>query len=272
MRLFWITIVAAFLGASALQANVLATVNGEDITQQELQLLLSQSELPAYEAISAEDRKRLVESMIERKLLAQHAKAQGVEKSSEYQSALNVLRENLMIDVWLESYAKGLPVTDAEAKKIYDENRDRFSQPEQVRARHILVENEAEAKAIITDLNKKRGAELEQAFGQVAQQRSIDPGSGQKGGDLGYFARDRMVPEFAEAAFGLKKGEMTKTPVQSAFGFHIIYLVDRKEATTASFNDVAEQMKNAARMQKFEQALEQLAEDLRKKAKITYPN
>ncbi len=271
MRLLLTALLAALL-ATAAQAKVLATVNGETITQQEMELLLAQSDLPNFEAIGESDRKRLVESMIERKLLAQHARGEGIEENPDYQAAVAVLKENLMIDVWLESYAGNIPVTEEEAKKIYDENRDRFSQPEQVRARHILVEARSEAEAIISDLKRLKGAELEQRFSQVAQSRSVDPGSGQKGGDLGYFARDRMVKEFADAAFDLKKGEMTQRPVQSDFGYHVIYLVDRKPAATRSYEEVAEQMKNAVRMQKFEQHLEQLTRELKEGAEITYPN
>jgi peptidylprolyl isomerase len=265
-------LLALMLGFSLAEAKTLVTVNGESITQEEMELLLSQSELPDFNAISPEDQKRLIESMVERKLLAQHAQSEGIEENERYQKAVAVLRENLMIDIWLEKYASTIPVSDAEAKKLYEENRDRFSQPEQVRARHILVESKAEAEAIISDLKRLKGTELEQRFSEVAQERSVDPGSGQKGGDLGFFARDRMVKPFADAAFEMEKGEITRQPVKSDFGFHVIYLVDRKPAMTRSYEDVAEQMKNAARMQKFEEHLETLTDELRQDAEVTYPN
>lgn len=260
------------LGAGFLNAAVLATVNGETITSDELNLMLNQAQMPAFDALNKEDQQKLIGSMVERKLLAQHAQKQGIEKNADYQKALTVLKENLAIDVWLDTHMKSQPVTDAEAKAMYEENKERFRQPEQVRARHILVEKEADAKAIIKELSAKKPAELEAAFEAIAKEKSMDPGSGQRGGDLGYFAKERMVKEFADAAFALKKGEMTKTPVQSAFGYHIIYQVDRKAASVTPYESVAEQMKNNVRMKKFEASLEKLSADLKQKAKITYPN
>lgn len=260
------------LGAGFLNAAVLATVDGEKITTEELNLMLSQAQMPPFDSLKPEDQKKLIDSMVERKLLAKHAQKQGVEKNPEYQKALNVLKENLAIDVWLDGYMKSQPVTEAEAKALYKENEARFKQPEQVRARHILVENEADAKAIIKDLMAKKAGDREAAFEAVAQEKSMDPGSGAKGGDLGYFAKERMVKEFADAAFELKKGEMTKAPVKSAFGYHIIYLVDRKAASVTPYESVAEQMKNGVKMKKFEAQVEKLSGELKQKAKITYPN
>lgn len=263
---------ALLLASNMAFAAVLATVNGEDITTEEVNIILNQNQLPAFESIDEENQKKLINSMIERKLIYQHAKSQGVEKNKKYQAAQKALSENVAIDVWMEDYIKSLPVTDNEAKKLYDENIDRFKQPEQVRARHILVGSEAEAKDLIKTLNSKKASELESAFSDLARTKSTDKGSGANGGDLGFFPREQMVKEFSDAAFKLKKGEITKAPVKSAFGYHIIYLVDKKAAKTVSFNEAKEQLQEAVRMQKIEGSLEKLTGELKQKAKISYPN
>lgn len=166
---------------------------------------------------------------------------------------------------------KSLPASDTEARKLYLDNIDKFKQPEQVRARHILVEKESEAVALIKELNAKPVASRENAFSELAKTKSTDKGSGANGGDLGYFPKEQMVKEFSDAAFALKSGQMTNKPVKSAFGYHIIYVVDKKEAKTVAYEEVSEKLKDNIRMQKFEMSLEKLTSDLKQNAKITYP-
>jgi peptidylprolyl isomerase len=254
----------------SLNAATLATVNGEKITSEEINLLLSQNpQMPKYEQIDDENKKKILEDVIERKLLAQQAKKSGIEKDSKYKMLLNALQENLTAGFYATKKSEAIKITDAEAQKFYDENKDRLARPAQVRARHILVEKEADAKAIIKSLSGKKGADLENAFIAAAKEKGTD-GTKDNGGDLGYFTQEKMVSEFSNAAFAMKKGDLSKTPVKSKFGYHVIYLVDKQESGITPFADVKDEIKNMLKSQKFEAELKKEIEDLRAKAKISY--
>jgi peptidylprolyl isomerase len=263
-------VLAAF-AASSLCAATLATVNGEKITSEAINALLAQNpQAPAYEQLNDEQKKEVLDKVIEQKLLVQQAKKSGVEKESEYKTQLNALQDNLAIGVYLKKKADSTAVTDAEVKKFYEENKARLERPESVRARHILVEKEGDAKSIIKALGSKKGDDLEKEFEKLAKEKSIDPGSAERGGDLGYFSKDRMVKEFSDAAFALKNGELTKNPVKSDFGFHVILKLDHKKAGVTPLEEVAEQLKRSAKAKKFNEALEKEIADLKTKAKISY--
>jgi peptidylprolyl isomerase len=260
---------AAFAAAS-LHAATLATVNGDKITSEEIDILLSQAKAPPYEQLGDDDKKKVLDGAIERKLLTQQAKKSGVEKDSEYKTWLSVLQDNLATEFYVKKKSDSTNVTDAEVKKFYEDNKARLERPETVRARHILVEKEGDAKSIIKALSSKKGADLEKEFEKLAKEKSIDTGSAERGGDLGYFPKDRMVKEFADAAFALKNGELTKTPVKSDFGYHIILTVDHKKAGVTPFEEVEQQLRQSAKAQKFEESLEKEIANLKTKAKISY--
>ena len=131
---------------------------------------------------------------------------------------------------------RNITVTDEEMKKFYDENKEEYLEPEEVRAAHILVKTEDEAKEIIGKLND--GGD----FAQLAKEHGLD-GTKDRGGDLGFFTREDMVPEFSEAAFALEEGAYTKEPVKSQFGFHVIRLDERKAAKQSSFDEVKPQLR-----------------------------
>ncbi|MDR3162918.1 MAG: peptidylprolyl isomerase [Helicobacteraceae bacterium] len=263
------------LCASLAGAAVLATINGETITSEEINALLSQSQQPlTYEQLSDEDKKKVLDEVIDRRLLSQQARKDGIEGNADYKIALEMAKENLAVNLWIKNMLDALSVSDKEAKAFYNDNKARFQeQPEQVHALHILLDesSEARAKEIIKELNGKKASARETAFREIAKSSSIDASSAQNGGDLGYFQHKQMVKEFSDAAFALKKGELSKQPVKSNFGYHIIYLVDKRPAGVVPYENVAEQMKNAAKMKKLETKIEQIVSDLKKKAAITYP-
>ncbi|MDR2034082.1 MAG: peptidylprolyl isomerase [Helicobacteraceae bacterium] len=262
---------AAF--AASLSAATLATVNGDKITSEDADVSLSQQGLNlTYEQLNDEQKKQFLDGEVARKLLSQQAKKSGVEKDSEYKSQLAIAQEQIAIGTYLKKKSDSTTVSDAEVKKLYDELKaqGQLDQPEQARARHILVAQEGEAKDIIKTLSKKKGAELEAEFEKIAKEKSTDKGSAERGGDLGYFSKDRMVKEFSDAAFALKNGEITKTPVKSNFGYHIILVIDRKAAGTLPFGDIADRLKERAKATKFNEALEKEIADLKSKAKISY--
>ncbi|MDR0747559.1 MAG: peptidylprolyl isomerase [Helicobacteraceae bacterium] len=263
------------LCASLSSAAVLATVNGETITSEDINALLSQGQQPlTYEQLGDEDKTKVLNDVIDRRLLSQQARKDGIEKNADYKMALKVAEDNLAVNLWIKNMLDKISVSDKDAKAFYNENKARFpEQPEQVHALHILLDESSEAKAkeIIKELNGKKASAREAAFREIAATSSVDTATAQNGGDLGYFQHKQMVKEFSDAAFALKKGEISKQPVKSNFGYHIIYLVDKRPAGVVPYETVAEQMKNAAKMKKLETQLDKTVSDLKKKAAITYP-
>jgi peptidyl-prolyl cis-trans isomerase C len=186
------------------------------------------------------------------------------------------IRRYIQQNRWMEAQVKGkVDVTDAEAETFYKENPDQFKQPEQVRASHILVKveqgaKEDEVKAKQDAANKildrvKKGEE----FGKLASELSEDPGSKEQSGDLNFFAREQMVPQFSEAAFKLKKGEVSPEPVRSDFGFHIIKVTDRKDAGDVAFAEAKPQLVDFLQGRKKQAEIGKVLRGLRESAKVT---
>lgn len=186
------------------------------------------------------------------------------------------MRENISKDRQLRELLKkeyGTEVTEADAKSMYDSNKERFSHDAQVHARHILLNVEKDADdAKVAEVKERAEAIAKEAkkpgadFEALAKEKSEGP-TASNGGDLGFFEKTRMVPEFAEAAFAMKPGEISE-PVKSDFGFHIIQLVDTKEAGSTSFDEAKEQIMAQLERQKFGESMNELLESLKKDAKI----
>ena len=163
--------------------------------------------------------------------------------------------------------AEGVTVTDEQVKTFFDSHQEQYGgQPEQVKARHILVATEQEATDIIAQLQK--GANFE----QLAKDKSTEPGAKDSGGDLGYFTKGKMIPEFEKAAFAQKVGTYSTTPVKTEFGYHVILVEDHKQGTQADFTKVKEQVAQDALADAKAQKFEAYYTDLRAKAepKIEY--
>jgi peptidyl-prolyl cis-trans isomerase C len=242
--------------APVLAQAPLATVNGEAITEAEVKLALE--DLATQLGNIPEDKQREValDFLIEVKLAAQAAKKDKLDQSAEFALKLNYARDRILMERLLAREGEK-SAGDAALKKFYDDQVAQLKPIEEVRARHILVEQEDDAKKIHA---RVKGGE---DFAKIAGESSKDPGSGQQGGDLGYFAKDRMVPEFAEAAFALKAGEIS-APVKSQFGWHIIKLEDRRTRPVPAYNDVKDRLAQAL----VQKAQNELVEKLKKDAKI----
>ena len=194
-----------------------------------------------------------------REIFVQEAEKRGLATSPDYRAQMELARQSILIRSLFDDYKAKNPVTDADAKAEYDKFKAQASGTE-YRARHILVEKEDEAKALIAKL--KGGA----SFEELAKTNSKDPGSGANGGDLDFAKPDAYVPEFGKAMAALKKGEMTDAPVKTQFGYHIIKLEDTREAPFPGFDEVKGQI-----LQRIEQVrLQDFQESLRKKAKTDY--
>jgi len=198
------------------------------------------------------------------------AKSEMTMEEFREQMRVNVTLEKLLA---AEMAGKVEAVDDAAAKKYYDENPDRFKQQEQVRASHILIKTEgldeagkAEAKTKIEDILKKvkEGGD----FAELAKTHSGCPSSAQ-GGDLGYFERGRMVPEFSDAAFAMKVGEISNV-VQTTFGYHIIKVTDHKAGGSQSFDEVKEGIKTFLKQKQDREFWGKFRQELRDAAKIEY--
>lgn len=248
---------ALLLPLAALAQNI-AIVNGKAVPKARLDTLLDQAKRAGQE-VTPEIQARAKDEVVRREIFAQEAERRGVAQSAEYKAQMELARQSILIRELFEDYKKKNPVTDAEAKAEYDKFKAQNTGME-YRARHILVEQEEEAKALIAQI--KGGA----SFEELAKAKSKDPGSGQNGGDLDFAKPDSYVPEFGKAMSGLKKGEMTETPVKTQFGWHIIRLEDTREAQFPAFDAVKAQIQKHLEQQK----LVKFQQDLSKGAKTDY--
>ncbi|MGL5362235.1 MAG: peptidylprolyl isomerase [Bosea sp. (in: a-proteobacteria)] len=211
-----------------------ATVNGMPITEQEL--ALAAEDLTERLGQMTEDQKRdqLISYMADLKTGAKAAEDAKLAESPEFKRRLAYYRDKVLLDEYLAREAKKA-VTPEAAKKLYDETTKALKPEEEVRARHILVEEEAQAKDALARVRKGED------FAKVAIELSKDPGSGKEGGDLGFFAKDRMVAPFAEAAFGLKVGDVSE-PVKTQFGWHVIKVEEKRTKPLPKFDDVKDEI------------------------------
>jgi peptidyl-prolyl cis-trans isomerase C len=184
------------------------------------------------------------------------------------------IRKMLQQQRWLESQLAGkTEVTEEEAKKFYEENKTEFTQPETVKASHILfrVNKEDSEDVVNQKLKAAQGAEARAKKGEdfttLAKELSEEPGAKESGGDLGFFPKDRMVPEFAEAAFNEKVGEVSN-PVRTQFGWHVIKVTDKKPAGTLPYDEVKSQLMTYLKSKKQEEAAQEVLKSLRDSAKI----
>ncbi len=239
--------------AQPVMAETVGTVNGVPITSEMLQGYIKQ--LPPYVRSQPELLEQAItEQAVNDTLVLQAAKKAGVETSPKYIAKLAALKAELAREIYVrEQIEKNL--TEDRLRAAYAEQYK--AGVEEVKARHILVPDEATAKEVVAKLDK--GGK----FADLAIQYSKD-GSGPNGGDLGYFTRDAMVKPFADAAFALKKGEYTKTPVKSQFGYHIILLEDRRRKEAPKFEEVKSELRQKLAVGQ----IQALLEGLRKNASI----
>jgi len=254
--------------AGSLSAKNLATVNGDVITSDDLQAMLSQMQgAPNYDDLSPEIKKQLLDKEIDRRLLVKAAFASGIEKDPEFKKAMQTLKGNIGLELWMRQIRDDIAVSDKDARAYYSEHKNEATYPEQVQASHILVKTEAEAKKIIKEL--KGSKNLATDFAEAAKTHSTGP-SGPRGGDLGTFSREKMVKPFSDAAFALKSGEMTMSPVNTQFGWHIIYVANKTAGGVVPFEEVKANIAELIKNRKFKEMVEGKVEKLKKSAKVTY--
>ena len=244
------------ISAASAQTKVLAIVNGEAITEAEVTLALEDLQGQYPNMPTNQQQGMALEFLIEVKLAAQAAKGDKFEDTDDFKRKLAYAKERILMERVLNREGTKAS-SDAAVKAYYDEQVKQITPAEEVRARHILVEGEDDAKKIVARI--KSGED----FAKVAAEASKDPGSGKEGGDLGFFTRDRMVPEFAEAAFAMKPGEVSP-PVKSQFGWHIIKLEERRTKPVPPLDQVKDRLAQALA----NKAQSEFVAELRKAAKI----
>ncbi|MFY9541518.1 MAG: peptidylprolyl isomerase [Dethiobacteria bacterium] len=257
-----------------------AVVNGEKIKRSEL-----------YTIMYMQYGKEFLDDLIVERLILQEGKKRGISVSKEEIDAeidiivgeyymgneenlkldlesrgipMDFIRNNFRVNIMLEKIVTGdLEITETEAREYFEENREDFDIPEQVRARHILVDTEEEALEIISRL------ENGEDFAGIAKESSKDTGSKEQGGDLGFFPRGEMVKEFEETAFNLEVGGRS-APVKTSYGYHVIEKLEHKEGREVTYEEVADKVKEAVKENKLPVLKQELISKLKEEALIDY--
>lgn len=249
------------LGASlvlvTLQANAaaVATVNGKEISKEMFDTYAKRIEARQQNGQGV-DRERLINELVNRELLRQTALDMKLDKKPEIQFLIEQQKIDLLIKAAMNEIVNKSPITEAEIEETYKQIRDR-SNPMEFKARHILLKNENDAKAVIKKLDK--GAD----FATLAKTESTGP-SAKDGGNLNWFKPGQMVPEFSQAVMGMKKGEYSKTPVKTQFGYHVIKLEDSRKIEPPKLADVKEKIRGLLQQQR----LQKYVAEKRKSAKV----
>ncbi len=257
-RLAALLVAGAIVSAPVFAADkgkAVATVNGQPIPQTVYDAFVAEQKAQGAPD-SPELQNAVKEELIRREILAQEAKKKGLDKKADIQGQVELAKQAVLIRAYLSEYVKANPISDAQLKAEYDGIKANLGTTE-YKARHVLVEKEEDAKAIIAKLDKG------EKFSELAKQ-SKDPGSKDKGGELGWSAPTAYVKPFGEALLKLKKGEYTKTPVKSDFGYHVIQLDDSRPLTPPPFDQIKPQLQQRAGQQQ----VETLVKELRNKAKV----
>ncbi|UXY14213.1 peptidylprolyl isomerase [Chitiniphilus purpureus] len=246
-----VTLALSAAGAFA----AVATVNGVAIPDSRLDFFVKQV-AERGQKDTPELRARIKEELVRNEVLVQEAAKKGLEKNSDVQTRLELARQQILVGALVNEYVKTNPVSEAELKKEYERIKVNLSGKE-YKARHILVKEEAEAKTIVAELKKGK------KFEDLAKEKSIDKGSAQNGGDLGWSNPSAFVPEFGNALKAMQKGKLSE-PVKSQFGYHIIKLDDVRDAKGPNYEELKPELQRELQGQKVQNYVKGLVD----KAKV----
>jgi len=249
-----VTILA--LSPCAFASDTLATVNGK-VIKQSLYDYIAKDATARGQKIDSQVKDVITNKLVDSELVYQEAQKMGLDKQPDYLAREELARRELLTSLYLQDYVKKNPVSDADSKAAYEQYKKAYGDKE-FSAQHILLKTEAEAKEVITQLNKGGN------FAKIAKEKSIDPGSKDKGGDLGWFSPATMVKPFSDAVAELKKGAVSPNPVQTQFGWHVIKLADTRPAQPLDYDKVKEGLQKNLQQHN----LEKMMADLHSKAKI----
>ncbi len=254
VRMTWAAAALICCAASAAAQGV--KVNGREIPASRIDAVVkaqvAQGRPDSPELVNA-----IKEELIARELIAQEAQKKGIDKQPEVAAQIDLARHEILSSAYLREYLKNNPITDDAMKKEFDRVKPQIPTKE-YKAHHILVEKEDEAKGLIGQI--KKGANFE----KLASEKSKDQGSKGRGGELDWSPAERYVKPFGDALAKLKKGQLTESPVQTQFGWHIIRLDDERAAKVPSFEEAKPQLQQMMQSQ----TVRKLISDLRAKAKV----
>jgi len=254
---------ASVILLSAAQAVEYGTVNGEKITKNDIASIIAEIGM-SYETLDDTMKKEVINTIVERKLLTQAAIKSGIEKTEAYKTLLNSLKKDVAFSVWMrkemKTLADGLSKDKLQAE--YKKNKEKYSIPKKLQARHVLVPDEKVAKEIIKEIDNAKDKKAKLIELAKKHEKTTGPS------DLGWFELEKMVPKFSAAADKLKVGEYSKSPVKTRFGYHVIYLDGKKEASLKPFKVVEDEIRTALTGQAFAGVMKAKTEALRKAAKI----
>ena len=230
---------------------VAATVNGTPISQRTVDLLAKQG-ASAGHPDTPEARRAIIDQLALQTVIAEEAIKQGLDKTPEVTEQVAALKQSVLASAYVQGFINNNPVSEDRLKAEYERIKATVTGTE-YKARHILVEKEAEAKDIIAKLKVDPGA-----FEKLAKERSLDAGSKAQGGELGWFDLSAIAPEFGAATSKLEKGKFTETPVQTQFGYHVILLEDSKPIEAPPLEEVKPMLSQQLQQQDWEKQLEAL--------------
>jgi peptidyl-prolyl cis-trans isomerase C len=258
-QIFSITLLGTALFSSNIMAQNAVIVNGKSIPKAQLDKLVQRSGQPDNPQVRDQAR----EMLVTRELVLQEADNRGVIQKEMVREQLEQARISVLVGAVFEDYVEREGVSESDLKAAYESVKAQYMGKE-YHVEHILVEKEADAKAITAQL--KAGANFE----DIAKAKSLDPGSAKNGGDLGWVSEKALVPEFSKAMVQLKNGQTTDKPVKSQFGWHIIKMIDSRDVKAPSMEEMKDQLKQMIMADKNWQKAKfsEMMEKLRSKAKI----
>jgi peptidyl-prolyl cis-trans isomerase C len=239
------------------KSGVAATVDGTAISENRVGILVKRNAAQGQPE-NPELRKAVIDQLAMQYLISKEAVKKGLDKKPEVSDLVDMTRQSILANAFVEDYMKNSTVSDEALNADYEKIKAQFTGNE-YKARHILVAKKSEARAIITKLKSNPAA-----FESLAKAKTIDMGSKASGGDLGWFDTRSMVPEFGDAVTKLAKGGFTKEPVKSQFGYHVILLEDSRPKVVPSLDQIKPQLQQQIR----QQDLKKLFDDMKAKAKI----
>lgn len=268
MKKFFL-IVSVLVAISHLNAATVATLNGNKISDKEVsEFFAPMLNGQDFNKLPEDQKKLLIQQYIIQDLILQDAKKQNFEKDPFYVKELERAKDAILINLYQNKLIESIKIDSSKTKAFYEQNKDQFVKPARVKAKHILVSTEDEARGIIDELKNLKDKALENKFAELAKAKSIDTGSAANGGELGWFDDSAMVKPFTDAVFALKKGDITKTPVQTNFGYHVILKQDSRAKEQAKFDDVKQDIENKLKFEEFQQQINLKGQELYQGAKV----
>lgn len=257
--------------ACSIQANeILASVGGESITVKDANQYL-QIAAPGvkYSSLKPQEKTMVLSQIIDRKILLIIAKKNKINRDANFKYELNFLKNNYTIDYLMRNKANKIKIKPQEIKKYFNNNKDKFEQKEEFLVSHILVTTEKEAQSLIRKLMKVSSSNLNQKFKELAQNKSIGP-SKNNGGSIGWAKDTDMLPSFFSRVEHMKKGTVSKKYAKTSFGYHVIYLQDKKDKQKIKFKDIKDKLSKALVMERLKKDMSLEIEQVKKLTKIEF--